>query len=124
MTSLGFARICTIALVALSLAGCASASAPPEVVDCDSAVGAVTPIERFDGMDFVTSQELAETIPHCSTVQEWRAALQAHPEVVSAETLSDEDATTYLAFACQLLPNNGGATSVCQEAVDLGLFVE
>ena len=112
-------RLMTAFAVVVSLAGC---SEQPDRETCDERLAKVTPIERFDGMYYLTSDELAKSVAICDGADAWMAALRAHPDVVNIDEISASDAEVYLASSCQLLPNQGDSAQACVEAKDRGYF--
>ena len=105
--------------VVVSLSGC---SAQPDRETCDGRLAGVPPIERFDGMYYLTSDELAKSVASCDGADDWMAALRAHPDVVSIDEISASDAEVYLASSCQLLPAQGDSAPACIEAKNRGYF--
>lgn len=105
--------------VVASLAGCSSQL---DQKTCDGSLARVTPIERFDGMYYLTSDELAHSVADCDGADDWMTALRAHPNVVSIDAISASDAEVYLASSCQLLPDHGDLVSACVEAKERGYF--
>jgi len=51
------------------MAGCA-----PQVdaeITCQSAFDALAPIEPVDGLDMLISDDVAATVEHCESIQQW-----------------------------------------------------
>jgi hypothetical protein len=117
----GSIRLALLCAVVASLAGCA---APTVQATCDAGLAAVAPIERFDGMFYLTSDALARSVADCDGADDWMTALRAHPDVVSIDAISASDAEVYLASSCQLLPGQGDSVPACVEAKERGFFDE
>lgn len=132
----------TVAIVALlltaALSGCSSAASLPPVhaadptpestssaatseSECATVVGAVAPIPSQPGMFFLVSQDLAHSLEACASVAEWEGALIAHPEVISAESVSAEEAQQYLLNACGYDGDGARPSQPCVEAKAAGL---
>lgn len=113
--------VVTCLVLSASMAGCA-----PQVdaeITCQSAFDALAPIEPVDGLDMLISDDVAATVEHCESIQQWIDQLSAHPDVVALKRVDRNRALYYLALSCQLLADQSRSAAVCVQAESEGLFL-
>lgn len=91
---------------------------------CGDVVAQVTPIEKFESMEYLVSAELAASIEACDTAEAWMQALRANPLVVGESSVSESDALVYLASSCGLLPDGGASLAPCRDSALDGITLE
>jgi hypothetical protein len=102
----------------LLLAGCAPQGGSSISAQCDDSMKTTAAVPFSES----NAVQLEKTLTACTSVAEWKAALQKYPAVGAVPEITDAEVPLYLKIACSQLPDGGTSNAVCSEATSSGFI--